>query len=59
MTFTVKAILARFKGNVPQAVAYCNGIADTATNPALRREYNELGQLIWKLALDKRMAAAV
>jgi hypothetical protein len=48
---TIKAILARFSGNVPQAVQYCNGIGDHASNPELRYEYNVLGQIIWSRAV--------
>jgi len=48
---TVKAILARFGGNVSQAVHYCNSIGDHASNPELRYEYNVLGQIIWSRAV--------
>ncbi len=59
MNLTIKAILARFNGDVPKAVAYCNHIADTATNANVRLEYNLLGQIIWRDAViaEKRMAA--
>lgn len=57
MEFTIKAILARFDGNVAQAVQYCNRIGDTATNPALRIEYHTLGQRLWNDARQKEMAA--
>lgn len=53
MNLTLKAILARFNWNVPQAVAYCNRIADTASNPALRLEYSNLGQSLWIQAREK------
>jgi hypothetical protein len=59
MEHTLKAILARFSGNAAQAVQYCNGIADHTSNPALRLEYNKLGQRIWKDAREKEMAAHV
>jgi hypothetical protein len=57
MNLTLKAILARFGGNVPQAVAYCNQIADTTKNIHLAREYNELGQKLWRDARAKELAA--
>lgn len=55
---TVKAILARFNGDAAKAVQYCNQIADHASNPALRLEYNTLGQRIWNDAVRKEKAEA-
>jgi hypothetical protein len=57
MEITLKAILARFNGNALAAVLYCNGIADTATSPYVRREYNQLGQRLWLDARKKEMTA--
>ena len=46
MKLTVKAILARFNGDVQMAVDYCAVIASTASNPHLREEYRTLAGMI-------------
>lgn len=58
MNLTLKAILARFNGDVPKAVAYCNNIADTAASADVRLEYNLLGQIIWRDAVNAEKATA-
>jgi hypothetical protein len=42
MELTVKAILARFGGDIAQAEAYCKQIAEGTSNPHLGVEYQKL-----------------
>lgn len=42
MEQTIKAILARFHGDSWEAIQYCFRIAEAATNPYLKREYEVL-----------------
>lgn len=58
MNWTIKAIMARFNGNVLKAHTYCIHISETATNPALRKEYRELAQRIWHDAVRAEGAHA-
>ena len=46
MEQTVKAILARNGGDRRRAMQYCLGVAKTATNPDLKREYLMLADAV-------------
>jgi hypothetical protein len=46
MNMTIKAILARCNGNEWKAIQYCCGVAKTATNPNIVREYEQLAVAI-------------
>ena len=50
MNPTIKSILARFRGDIPQAIAYCHKIANTY--PELRGEYGYLAYVIARMGQD-------
>jgi hypothetical protein len=53
MDQTLKAILARFHGDVQKAIAYCAYIVANSTNLAMRNEYSILGQRLYNDAREK------
>lgn len=42
MDLTIKAILARFGGDIWEAEQYCKRVAEASSNPHLSREYGIL-----------------